>query len=254
MALVIAHRGANKQAPQNTIAAFKRAKELLCDGFENDVHLTKDGRIVVCHNYDIDATSNGKGLIREMTFEELRTYDFGSYVSDRFKDERIPELCEFLELCQGLKIIDIEIKPPLDGDLRIVEKTLSEVDRFGLLDQLLISSFSDDVLSEVKRLKPSVPTGLLYDPASAIIDKVFDDPFGFAESLHCDALHPVFFYIDEDYIDEAHKRGMTVNVWTCNTSTIVNGLLDLGCDGLITDVPDFVRSVMAERTAEGKEI
>ena len=251
MALVIAHRGASKKAPQNTLAAFRRALELGCDGFENDVHLTKDGHIVVCHNYEIDATSNGTGLIREMTFEELRSYDFGSYFGEGFKGEKIPELCEFLELCAGLKIIDIEIKPPLDGNLAVVEKTLAETERFGLLDRLLISSFSDEVLLEVKRLKPSVLTGLLYDPTSAIIDKVFDDPFGFAESLRCDALHPAVFYIDEDYIGEAHKRGMAVNVWTCNTATIVNALLDLGCDGLITDMPDFVREVMKTRGTEG---
>ncbi len=251
MALVIAHRGASKQAPQNTLASFRRALELGCDGFENDVHLTKDGHIVVCHNYDIDATSDGSGLIREMTFEQLRSYDFGAYFGEGFRGEKIPELCEFLELCAGLKIIDIEVKPPLDGNLAIVEKTLAEVGRFGLLDRLIISSFSDEVLLEVKRLMPSVPTGLLYDPASAIIEKVFDDPFGFAESLHCDALHPAIFYIDEDYIDEAHKRGMTVNVWTCNTATIVNALFDLGCDGMITDVPDFVRETLNKRAAEG---
>lgn len=252
MAKIIAHRGANKAAPQNTIPAFRAALEMKCDGFENDVHLTKDGHIVVCHNYQIDATSNGTGTIKDMTFDELRSYDFGSYFDESFKGVKIPELKEFLEVAKGVEIIDIEIKPPLDHNLMIVQKTLEEVERFGLTDKLLISSFSDEVLLEVKRLNDAVPTGLLYDPTSEIIDKIFDDPFSFAESLGCSALHPVYFYADDDYIKEAHKRGMQVNAWTCNSETLVNSLLDFGCDGLITDVPDFVREITEKRKTEGK--
>ena len=110
MSKIIAHRGASKAAPQNTIPAFKKGIEFGCDGFENDVHLTKDGVIVVCHNYEIDETSNGSGLIADMTFEQLRQYDFGSYFDPSFAGTRIPTLDEFLELCSNVEIINIEIK------------------------------------------------------------------------------------------------------------------------------------------------
>ena len=78
---IISHRGANKYAPQNTLPAFKRALEIGTDGFETDVHLTKDGKVVLCHNYTIDETSNGKGAITDMVLDELKRYDFGSYFS-----------------------------------------------------------------------------------------------------------------------------------------------------------------------------
>lgn len=89
--LVIAHRGANKYAPQNTLAAFKKAYELGCDGFETDVHITKDGKVVICHNYTIDETSTGKGKVADMTLDELKGYDFGSYYSKKFEGTEIPD-------------------------------------------------------------------------------------------------------------------------------------------------------------------
>lgn len=244
MAKIIAHRGASKAAPQNTIAAFKMAREMECDGFECDVHMTKDGHVVICHNYDIDETSNGTGLIRKMTFNELRAFDFGSYFNDEFTGEKIPALEEFYETAKGLSVINMEIKPPIDKNLAIVGKTLEMAEECGVLDNILISSFSDEVLIESKRLYPTVHTGLLYDPNSEIIDKIFDDPFSFAKSLGCDALHPVYFYIDEDYIEEAHKNKLAVNAWTCNTKRVIEALIGLGCDGLITDVPDFARQIL----------
>jgi anti-anti-sigma factor len=111
---VISHRGANRVAPQNTIEAFKRSIEIGCDGFETDIHLTKDGIPVVCHNFTIDETSTGKGAIKNMTLEELRQYDFGSYKGPEFKGIKIPTLDEFLEVSKSMgdkmKVMNIEMK------------------------------------------------------------------------------------------------------------------------------------------------
>ena len=112
MPLVLAHRGANKVAPQNTIPAFKKAIEFNADGLETDVHLSKDGHIVICHNYTIDETSNGVGRVDEMTLSELKNFDFGSYFSDDFKGVSLPTLPELLDLTKSMKLINIEIKPP----------------------------------------------------------------------------------------------------------------------------------------------
>ena len=248
MVQVISHRGANKLAPQNTIAAFKKAIELGCDGFETDVHLSSDGHIVICHNYDIDETSDGTGRINQMTLEQLRARDFGSYFSPEFAGERLPVLEEFLEVAKVLKVINIEIKPPLDGNMAIVDKTLDMVEAFGLTDKLLVSSFSDAVLIRTKKLNSSVKTGLLYDPNSEKIEEIFEDPFGFALNIGCDALHPVYIYIDEDYIQIAHSKGLEVNPWTCNTPRVINTLLAMDVDGLITDVPDEARRLIAAAT------
>ncbi|NLA77312.1 MAG: glycerophosphodiester phosphodiesterase [Clostridiales bacterium] len=247
MAKVIAHRGASKVCPQNTIPAFKKAVEMGADGFENDVHLTKDGRIVVCHNYNIDDTSTGSGYINDLTFDELRSYDFGSYFSPEFAGTKIPTLEEFLDVARDVELINIEIKGPRDGNLEIVKRTIDMVKDFGLFDRLLISSFDDNCLIACKEIDPLTQTGLLYSPDSPIIERIFDDQLGFAKNLRCDAVHPLFFYVDEEYVEESHKLGMKVNPWTTDTETIINAMLDFGCDGLITDYPDLARKIIAQR-------
>ena len=163
---VISHRGANKEAPQNTLPAFRRSLEIGVDGFETDIHLSKDGVPVVCHNYTIDETSDGTGKINDLTLEQLRSHDFGSYYNEKFKGTTLPTLEEFLALCENadIQIMNIEIKPPLDGNMAIVEKTITAVKEHGLFDKLLISSFDPNVLVECKRIDSKCKTGFLYAP------------------------------------------------------------------------------------------
>lgn len=241
---IIAHRGANKVAPQNTIPAFKKAIEMKADGFENDVHLTKDGVIVICHNYDIDATSTGTGLISDYTYEELLQFDFGSYFSEEFSGTKIPTLEEFLSLCsKDTKVINIEIKPPKDPDSLIAKKTIELVEKFDLLDNLIISSFDPDTLVKCKEINPAVKTGFLYEPNSNILEEIGDDIIEFAKKIKVDALHPYVGFVSEDYIEEAHDAGLIVNPWTVNRDFQIEALCEWGCDGIITDVPDFTRSI-----------
>ena len=140
---IIAHRGANKKAPQNTMPAFIKAIEENADGFETDVHLTRDLVPVICHNYTIDATSDGVGEISSYTLEELKKFDFGSYFSEDFKGVTLPTLEEFLTEAakSNGEIINLELKCPREGMTLLVEKTLDTVKEIGCLDRVLISSF-----------------------------------------------------------------------------------------------------------------
>lgn len=246
MTKIIAHRGANRHAPQNTIPAFRLAKELGCDGFENDVHFTKDGKIVVCHNYEVDKTSNGTGKISEMTFDELRALDFGSYFSTDFKDTRIPTLDEFYEVAQGLEMINVEIKKPLDGNLNIVEATIEHAKQWKLFDQLIISSFDPRCLVRAKEIEPTCKTGLLYDMTSPDIEIINADPVAYAKKLRCDAIHPLMLMVDEDLVNSCHKSGIKVHPWTVDSEEAIIALADMGCDALITDVCDEARRILEE--------
>ena len=246
---IIAHRGANKRAPQNTIPAFRKAIELHCDGFENDVHLTKDGRIVICHNYTIDDTSTGKGLISDMTYEELLQYDFGSYFSPEFAGTKIPLLEEFLDLCTPEhKVINIEIKPPQNPNSTIAAQTIAMVKERGLFDNLIVSSFDPQVLIDCKKIDPATKTGLLYEPGEEKCEEVCEDFVAYAKKLNVDAVHPFIGFVTEDYIEEAHEAGLIVNPWTVNQDFQIERLVEWGCDGLITDVPDYAREI-AEKAA-----
>ncbi|MDR1805392.1 MAG: glycerophosphodiester phosphodiesterase [Clostridium sp.] len=246
---VIAHRGANKFYPQNTLPAFKKAVELGADGIETDVHLTLDGQVVICHDYTIDGTSNGKGDINQMTLAQLRQYDFGSYRGEEFAGIKIPTLEECLEVVKGMDVINIEVKPPRDHSMLVVEKTLAIVRDFGLTEKLLLSSFDCDAILAAKQIEPSIKTGMLYSIVEAEtphLAELLEDPIAFVKPYKADALHPFVLMMDEDYIAAAHAAGLKVNPWTVNPVETVKLLLSMGCDSVITDTPDIALAVIAE--------
>lgn len=162
--MVIAHRGASYIAPENTLAAFLAAKELGTDGFETDVQLTKDGKLVMHHNYTIDANSNGKGRIIDMTLEELRNYDFGFWKDNKFKGEKIPTLEECLKVAQDFRLINIELKAPLDRSVPYVEEVAKAIEKSGMIDKIIISAFDHSLLKEVKQFLPDIKVGALTFP------------------------------------------------------------------------------------------
>ena len=249
--LVIAHRGANKYAPQNTLAAFKKAYELGCDGFETDVHITKDGKVVICHNYTIDETSTGKGKVADMTLDELKGYDFGSYYSKKFEGTENPTLDEFLSFVEttDISVLNIEIKSPKEAETAIVKETIKAVKEHNLFDRLLISSFDPKLLIEAKMIDSKCKTRFLYSPKSPTLLQMAWRQLRFTKSIGCDAVHPHHVFVNKKFVEDAHNMGIKVNPWTVDGVFTIDRLLKIGCDGIITDLPDVV-SGMRERYIE----
>ncbi len=253
---VIAHRGANHYAPQNTNEAFEKAVEVGCDGFETDVHLTKDGVPVICHNFTIDATSNGKGYIRDLTLDELRSYDFGSYRGEQFAGIKIPTLDEFLDVSASMgdkmKVLDIELKSEHFGDsgTEIAEKTIAAVKEHDLFDKLLISSFDPALLVVCKKIDPKCKTGILYSPEKWVSVKVSMHPVSFCKEIRADALHPHYAYVNKLYVKRAHDAGLEVNPWTVDRERTAKRLIELGVDGLITNDPFLMNNLLGKESVE----
>lgn len=246
---VISHRGANKVAPQNTLDAFKKSVQYKADGFETDVHMTKDGIPVICHNYTVDKTSDGKGEIASRTLEQLKKLDFGSYFHHSFRGTKIPTLEEFLNLSEraNLKVLNIEIKSPKNKDYIIADKIIEAVKSHNLYDKLLISSFDPDLLVYIKDIAEDCKTGLLYSPDKPITYKrILGKEIDFAKSIGTDALHPHQLFVTEKLVDAAHENGLQVNPWTVNKEKDMKKLLSFGVDGLITDVPNIAKKVIEE--------
>ena len=244
---VISHRGANQVSPQNTIEAFKKAVFFRADGFETDVHLTSDGVPVICHNYTIDKTSNGKGAIASNTLDYLKRFDFGSYFHHSYKGTEIPTLDEFLKLSAraNLKVLNIEIKSPKSKDYIIADKIIEAVKEYGLFDTLLISSFDPDLLVYIKDYDENCKTAFLYSPDKPITYKqVLGKEVGFAKSIGADALHPHQLFVSQELIDEAHENGIMVNPWTVNREKDITKLVKMGVDGVITDVPNIAKRII----------
>ena len=251
---IIAHRGANRRAPQNTLPAFQKALDIGCDGFETDVHLSKDGVPVICHNDTIDATSDGSGAISDLTLEQLKSYDFGSYFSKEFAGTTLPTLDEFLELAKtgGLKILNIELKKEPDDARRdeLVTKTLDAVEQHGLNDILLISSFCPKILKLVKQKNPVIQTAYLYPFGYFHAIQVVLPPILRMKDLNCAASHPHKASIIGNYVDQCHKNGLAVNVWTVDEAEEIRKMLRAGVDGIITDCPDRVHFILDEMNEE----
>lgn len=245
---VISHRGANIYAPQNTLPAFEKSIAIGVDGFETDIHITKDDKLVLCHNYTIDETSNGKGSIAEMTLEGLEHYDFGSYFSPKFKGTKIPTIDEFLSLVErtDISVLNIELKSPGETETAIVKETISRVKAHGLFDRLIISSFDPKLLIEAKEIDETCKTGFLYSPTKSITykNKLISRPVEFAKSINADALHPLYIFVDERYVENAHNAGLMVNPWTVDSVRSIEKMIKSGVDGIITNFPDVVNGIL----------
>ena len=244
---VIAHRGANHYAPQNTVPAFKKAIEIGVDGTETDVHTTKDGYLVICHNDTVDETSNGTGRITDFTFDEIRKLDFGTKFSDQYIGTTLPTLEEYLEVMASdpkLSTINVEIKPCKKERHLLVTKTIECAKKMGLFDKLLISSFDYKMLIEAKRVDPKCKTAFLYPTYAEALKGNDYFPIHRAHHIGCDAIHPHKSFITKHGAELAHKYGMDVNVWTVDEEKDVKKLLEKNVDGLITNVPDKVKEMI----------
>lgn len=229
---VWAHRGASAYAPENTMSAFLLAKRLGADGVELDVHLTSDGKVVVCHDSDIRRTSNGSGAIEDMTYAELADWDFGypSVFGSCFEGERIPLLEEvYRALIPYGVVVNVELKRTSPG---IVEKVLEVEEKCGAAGAVIYSSFVHAYLTELKAQNPAVPVAPLYKDEAEFV--------ALGKRLKATALHPAYGGVlaDGEYIHKAHLAGLRVNPYTVNDIETMTALVEMGADALITNYPD----------------
>ena len=235
--LIWAHRGASAYAPENTITAFEKAIHMKADGIELDVHLSRDGELMVCHDEKIDRCSSGTGEVCAMSVSQLKQYDY-SFKFRRFRGETIPTLREVLELVapSGL-LLNIELKTNVNPYPGIEEKCLALVDEYGMSDRVMYSSFNSDSLGRMHALSPGTKLGLLYK-------KHTKGTLLRAKQAGATALHPEFHLCYQDkYVENMHSKGYALNVWTPNASSDFWKLAELDVDGVITNQPDIARRV-----------
>jgi glycerophosphoryl diester phosphodiesterase len=240
MVKVYAHRGASGYAPENTMAAFKKAVELGSHGIECDVQMTKDGKLVVTHDEMIDRTTDGKGFIKDITFEELTKLDAGSWFDKEFCGQRVPLLTELLQLIKetGL-LLNIEIKSGIVIYPGIEEKVLEEVEAYGIQDKVIISSFNHYSINRIKQLAPSVKTGILY------MEGIFE-PWNYMKTVGCECAHPFYMALKPEIAGEIKKRGFLINVFTVNDPEHGASMAAMGVDGIITNYPDKILKIVQQ--------
>lgn len=241
--LNMGHRGAREAAPENTISSFLAAEMMGAHGIELDVMFSKDDELIVIHDYDLDATTNGKGPVKGYTLAEIKNMDAGSWFDEAFTGERIPTLQEVIEVLDPETLINIELKtetPATDGLENAVVDVIRE---YNLYSRVIVSSFNPIALMRVKWADKDIPVGLLYAPD---LPRYLSEGW-FISLLRPEALHPEMSMVDEKYMEWARKKGYRVNVWTVNEAADLKRMLDLEVDGIITDRPDLLQQLLEER-------
>ena len=230
--LIFGHRGTRGHAPENTMVSFRTALDMGVDGIELDVQMTKDGKVVVCHDHSLERTSNGTGWIIEHTRDELRQLDFGGWFSPEFAGEKIPGLREVLQWASSTKlIVNVEIKNGPVIYEGIEEKVSALIRECRMVDRVIVSSFYHPSLLKMKQLDPLIKTGLLY--ASRPVD-----PWLQLRVTDSDNLHPLWHYLDAGWVSNTRPHGASIFTWTVNELREWDHIKDLAVDGIITDYPD----------------
>lgn len=236
--IVYAHRGASGSAPENTMAAFKKAVEMGSHGIECDVQMTKDGRLVICHDEQLDRTTNSKGLIKDKTFEELKSLDAGSWFGKGYEGQRIPLLEELLDLVKKSGIyINIELKNGIVLYEGMEELVISMVKDFGLQDKTILSSFNHYSLFEVKQKHPEIFTGALY------MEGLYH-PWEYLKSISCDCAHPFYMAIKPEIAKGLIEQGYSINTFTVDDPNTAAMLIKAGVEGIITNHPERILEII----------
>jgi glycerophosphoryl diester phosphodiesterase len=243
--LVIAHRGYSAKYPENTLAAFQAAIAAGADMIELDVHLTRDGALIVTHDFELGRTSNGKGNILSHDSATLRALDAGSWFDADFRFERFPVLGEVLALAKGKIDLNIELKEETlinpEAYEAMATKTLVLVRSHGMIDQVIVSSFEWKALEAVRAQNSGIRLGLLnHEPDQGLRwDK--------AERIRPYSYHPNQAKLSESAAREIHGRGLKLLPYTANTDEEFRRLRSIGADGIITNEVEKLKT-FTERT------
>jgi glycerophosphoryl diester phosphodiesterase len=228
--LAIAHRGASGYAPENTLAAFRRAVAQGVTFIETDLHLTRDVHFVAIHDDTVDRTTSGHGPVKELTLAEIRKLDAGAWFASEFIGERVPILEEILDFSRKHDVVFyLELKS--DGFWGGEHALISALRDSGEIQRMVIISFDPAILANLRKLEPLLMTGMLSDGHLA-------NPFEQAQEIGARQLVLRGDLLTPNLLQEAHRRDIQVVCWTVNQPAHMRLLASAGVDGLMSDYPD----------------
>ncbi len=222
MVLLVAHRGASFYEPENTLKSINLAFKMKCDYVEVDVRETKDGELVVIHDEKVDRTTNGRGLVKQLTLKEIKRLDAGG-------GEEIPTLQEVLGLAEkrrGKLIIELK-------EEGIEEKTVGMLRKQGFIEDAIIVSFYHPSVKKVKELELNIETGVIFSCFPV-------KPVNLAIDAKANYLLPKYKYLRREMVKDAHENGLKVITWVVNNPYLAKKLIKDNIDGLATNIPDLL--------------
>ncbi|AXY09673.1 glycerophosphodiester phosphodiesterase [Bacillus thuringiensis LM1212] len=244
----IAHRGASAYAPEHTIPAYKLGQQLKGDYIEIDLQMTKDGHLVAMHDETVNRTTNGTGLVKEHTLEELKKLNAGSSFNEKhpnlakkeYENAKVQTLEEVIEVFGHDANYYIETKLP-DEYPGIEEKLLEIINHYEIQDKVIIQSFSEESLQKIHNLNVNIPLVQLLSYKKAV---QLTEPEIKKYKTYCIGLGMNYKYIDSAYVKRIKKHGLEVHPFTVDNEQDMKKLLLWGVDGMFTNYPDRLHSVL----------
>ncbi|KMY49183.1 glycerophosphodiester phosphodiesterase [Peribacillus loiseleuriae] len=234
----IGHRGACGHRPENTIASFKKALEYQVDFIEIDIQMSFDGKIVVFHDSTLERTTNGKGRVRDFTYEELAKLDAGGWYDERFKGERIPLLSTALDEILPFSGILIEIKHPEhypEIELVLAHELKNRLQVSFASPKVMVQSFNITSIKKFHELLPEVPVGILIKHTpKGISNKALRNYSQFASFIN-----PKRTMMNEKLKQRIQACGMMAFTWTVNNQKQIHSFEKMKLDGIATDFPEY---------------
>jgi glycerophosphoryl diester phosphodiesterase len=244
---VVGHRGASGYAPETTIASYRMAIQMGADYVETDVHRSRDGVLVAIHDADVSRTTNGKGFVAEHTLAELKALDAGSWFNTAFPEKarqdyiglRVPALQEIMDVVQESNAgLFIEIKEP-EGQQPSAARSqpdmelalLSQIRSRPMKNRIHVLSFNAESLRKIKELDASIPTVFL-------VAKPNENPVQATLKIPADELGILHTRATPALVEEAHRSGILISVWTVDQPEDMKRMMALGVDRITTNYPD----------------
>ena len=236
LVLAIAHRGASGYAPENTLAAFRRAVALGVTFIETDLQLTRDAHFVAIHDETVNRTTTGQGAVQQLTLAELRRLDAGSWFGSEFMGERVPTLQEVLEFSRKHDVVFyLELKP--SGFWGGEHALISALRDSGEIRRSVVISFDPVILQALRDIEPTLMTGLLFNGQ-------LENPLARALEIGARQIALKGDIVTPNLIAEAHKRDLQAVCWTINNPAHMRLLAAAGVDGIMSDYPDRLLSAL----------
>jgi glycerophosphoryl diester phosphodiesterase len=243
---IIGHRGASGGAPENTLAAFRLAADLGAQAIETDLQLTRDGRLVLMHDDQLQRTTNGRGVVTAKNFDELRKLDAGSWFPKRiiakrrsparFAGEAIPCIEELFELARERDIgLYLEMKAPCAPGAE--KAVVAAIHAAGAIARSTVICFDLGVLQRVREIDSNIALGYLFN-------KKLPDAVARAVSAGAKVILPRADRVTAELVAEAKRRRLQVVTWTVNDPKIMKHLMGVGVDGIMSDFPDRLAGVL----------
>jgi glycerophosphoryl diester phosphodiesterase len=227
----IAHRGFSSIYPENTMLSFEKALETGCDGIELDVHLSRDGQLVIIHDETVNRTTNGTGYVKDMTFGELRSLKIE-------KEQRIPSLEEYFDFIEKTNLFtNIELKNDIFRYDGMEEKVIAAIRKRNLSEKIIFSSFNHFSILKCKTLAPEISCAFL-------TYSWYIDVGAYTKHHGLPYVHPLYTSLTDEAVKEIHSHDISINTYTVNDPGETRRLATLGIAGIITDDPKMLRAML----------